>query len=170
MANIILFSHGQLATGLADSCKLIIGENHFKVLNILLDQNIQEIKNNLDVMIQSFDDNQPVIVVTDIPGGSTTQTAIQKISDNKLLYVVTGMNLGLVMGLSFLSLSQDDEDNKNKIINTIDILPSKYHLENGGKDLTLNPNFLNIHLAIIKLKKADIIIDTINIIGKIIKR
>lgn len=63
MANIILFSHGQLATGLADSCKLIIGENHFKVLNILLDQNIQEIKNNLDVMIQSFDDNQPVIVV-----------------------------------------------------------------------------------------------------------
>ena len=114
MANIILFSHGQLATGLADSCKLIIGENHFKVLNILLDQNIQEIKNNLDVMIQSFDDNQPVIVVTDIPGGSTTQTAIQRISDNKLLYVVTGMNLGLVMSLSFLSLSQDDEDNKNK--------------------------------------------------------
>ena len=101
MANIILFSHGQLATGLADSCKLIIGENHFKVLNILLDQNIQEIKNNLDVMIQSFDDNQPVIVVTDIPGGSTTQTAIQRISDNKLLYVVTGMNLGLVMSLSF---------------------------------------------------------------------
>ena len=45
MANIILFSHGQLATGLADSCKLIIGENHFKVLNILLEQNIQEIKN-----------------------------------------------------------------------------------------------------------------------------
>lgn len=120
MANIILFSHGQLATGLADSCKLIIGENHFKVLNILLDQNIQEIKNNLDVMIQSFDDNQPVIVVTDIPGGSTTQTAIQRISDNKLLYVVTGMNLGLVMSLSFLSLSQDDEDNKNKIRDAIE--------------------------------------------------
>ena len=118
MANIILFSHGQLATGLADSCKLIIGENHFKVLNILLDQNIQEIK--LDVMIQSFDDNQPVIVVTDIPGGSTTQTAIQRISDNKLLYVVTGMNLGLVMSLSFLSLSQDDEDNKNKIRDAIE--------------------------------------------------
>ena len=60
-------------------------------------------------------DNQPVIVVTDIPGGSTTQTAIQRISDNKLLYVVTGMNLGLVMSLSFLSLSQDDEDNKIKL-------------------------------------------------------
>ena len=29
MANIILFSHGQLATGLADSCKLIIGEKYF---------------------------------------------------------------------------------------------------------------------------------------------
>ena len=70
--------------------------------------------------MQSFDDNQPVIVVTDIPGGSTTQTAIQRISDNKLLYVVTGMNLGLVMSLSFLSLSQDDEDNKNKIRDAIE--------------------------------------------------
>lgn len=130
MANIILFSHGQLATGLADSCKLIIGENHFKVLNILLDQNIQEIKNNLDVMIQSFDDNQPVIVVTDIPGGSTTQTAIQRISDNKLLYVVTGMNLGLVMSLSFLSLSQDDEDNKNKIRDAIEESQKEIYLVN----------------------------------------
>ena len=130
MANIILFSHGQLATGLADSCKLIIGENHFKVLNILLDQNIQEIKNNLDVMIQSFDDNQPVIVVTDIPGGSTTQTAIQRISDNKLLYVVTGMNLGLVMSLSFLSLSQDDEDNKNKIRDAIEESQKRIYLVN----------------------------------------
>lgn len=48
------------------------------------------------------------------------QTAIQRISDNKLLYVVTGMNLGLVMSLSFLSLSQDDEDNKNKIRDAIE--------------------------------------------------
>ena len=36
MANIILFSHGQLATGLADSCKLIIGENHFKVFKYFI--------------------------------------------------------------------------------------------------------------------------------------
>ena len=59
MANIILFSHGQLATGLADSCKLIIGENHFKVLNILFichkilsDTNIFKIlQKSIDILI-----------------------------------------------------------------------------------------------------------------------
>lgn len=83
MTNIILFSHGQLAVGLADSCKLIIGENRFKVLNILLDQSIEQIEHNLDNVIDGFSKEQPIVIVTDIPGGSTTQTAIKKISQRK---------------------------------------------------------------------------------------
>ena len=77
MTNIILFSHGQLAVGLADSCKLIIGENRFKVLNILLDQSIEQIEHNLDNVIDGFSKEQPIVIVTDIPGGSTTQTGLR---------------------------------------------------------------------------------------------
>lgn len=38
MTNMILFSHGKLANGVADSCQLIIGSHQFKTLNVLLDQ------------------------------------------------------------------------------------------------------------------------------------
>ncbi|HIX81744.1 hypothetical protein B5E92_10630 [Erysipelatoclostridium sp. An15] len=135
MTNIILFSHGQLAVGLADSCKLIIGENRFKVLNILLDQSIEQIEHNLDNVIDGFSKEQPIVIVTDIPGGSTTQTAIKKISQRKNVYVVTGMNLGLVMSLSFLSLSNDDEDNKNKIRGVIEENRNGIYLVNDVMNL-----------------------------------
>lgn len=135
MTNIILFSHGQLAVGLADSCKLIIGENRFKVLNILLDQSIEQIEYNLDNVIDGFSKEQPIVIVTDIPGGSTTQTTIKKISQRKNVYVVTGMNLGLVMSLSFLSLSNDDEDNKNKIRGVIEENRNGIYLVNDVMNL-----------------------------------
>lgn len=77
MTNMILFSHGKLANGVADSCQLIIGNHQFKTLNVLLDQPVQEIEDSLDNLIDSFETQEPIIIVTDIPGGSTTQTAIK---------------------------------------------------------------------------------------------
>lgn len=106
MTNMILFSHGKLANGVADSCQLIIGSHQFKTLNVLLDQPVQEIEDSLDNLIDSFETQEPIIIVTDIPGGSTTQTAIKQIEKRDNIYVVTGMNLGLVMSLSFLNLLQ----------------------------------------------------------------
>ena len=82
MTNMILFSHGKLANGLADSCQLIIGSHQFKTLNVLLDQPVQEIEDSLDNLIDSFETQEPIIIVTDIPGGSTTQTAIKQIEKN----------------------------------------------------------------------------------------
>lgn len=69
MTNMILFSHGKLANGVADSCQLIIGNHQFKTLNVLLDQPVQEIEDSLDNLIDSFETQEPIIIVTDIPGG-----------------------------------------------------------------------------------------------------
>ena len=107
MTNMILFSHGKLANGVADSCQLIIGSHQFKTLNVLLDQPVQEIEDSLDNLIDSFETQEPIIIVTDIPGGRTTQTAIKQIEKRDNIYVVTGMNLGLVMSLSFLNLTSN---------------------------------------------------------------
>lgn len=116
MTNMILFSHGKLANGVADSCQLIIGSHQFKTLNVLLDQPVQEIEDSLDNLIDSFETQEPIIIVTDIPGESTTQTAIKQIEKRDNIYVVTGMNLGLVMSLSFLNLTSNKENN-SRVIN-----------------------------------------------------
>lgn len=115
MTNMILFSHGKLANGVADSCQLIIGSHQFKTLNVLLDQPVQEIEDSLNNLIDSFETQEPIIIVTDIPGGSTTQTAIKQIEKRDNIYVVTGMNLGLVMSLSFLNLTSNKENNRRVI-------------------------------------------------------
>ena len=86
MTNMILFSHGKLANGVADSCQT----------------------------------QEPIIIVTDIPGGSTTQTAIKQIEKRDNIYVVTGMNLGLVMSLSFLNLTSNKENNRRVINEAIE--------------------------------------------------
>lgn len=120
MTNMILFSHGKLANGVADSCQLIIGNHQFKTLNVLLDQPVQEIEDSLDNLIDSFETQGPIIIVTDIPGGSTTQTAIKQIEKRDNIYVVTGMNLGLVMSLSFLNLTSNKENNRRVINEAIE--------------------------------------------------
>ena len=106
MTNMILFSHGKLANGVADSCQLIIGSHQFKTLNVLLDQPVQEIEDSLDNLIDSFE--------------STTQTAIKQIEKRDNIYVVTGMNLGLVMSLSFLNLTSNKENNRRVINEAIE--------------------------------------------------
>jgi len=135
MTNMILFSHGKLANGVADSCQLIIGSHQFKTLNVLLDQPVQEIEDSLDNLIDSFETQEPIIIVTDIPGGSTTQTAIKQIEKRDNIYVVTGMNLGLVMSLSFLNLTSDNEaieETKNGMYLVEDIFNTMDEITDDG--------------------------------------
>lgn len=81
---------------------------------------MQEIEDSLDNLIDSFETQEPIIIVTDIPGGSTTQTAIKQIEKRDNIYVVTGMNLGLVMSLSFLNLTSNKENNRRVINEAIE--------------------------------------------------
>ena len=111
MTNMILFSHGKLANGVADSCQLIIGSHQFKTLNVLLDQPVQEIEDSLDNLIDSFETQEPIIIVTDIPGGSTTQTAIKQIEKRDNIFV---------MSLSFLNLTSNKENNRRVINEAIE--------------------------------------------------
>lgn len=79
MTNMILFSHGKLANGVADSCQLIIGSHQFKTLNVLLDRPVQEIEDSLDNLIDSFETQEPIIIVTDIPGEAQLRLQLSKL-------------------------------------------------------------------------------------------
>lgn len=79
MTNMILFSHGKLANGVADSCQLIIGSHQFKTLNVLLDQPVQEIEDSLDNLIDSFETQEPIIIVIDIPGEAQLRLQLSKL-------------------------------------------------------------------------------------------
>lgn len=57
--------------------------------------------------------------MTDIPGGSTTQAAIKVIEGQKDKYLITGLNLGLLLTLVTLPLTKDRTDNLIKLKNAV---------------------------------------------------
>ena len=61
-----------------------------------------------------------LLLFTDILEEVQHKQLFKEFQITSCFYVYNCMNLGLVMSLSFLSLSQDDEDNKNKIRDAIE--------------------------------------------------
>ncbi len=118
--NIIVLTHGNLATGIIQSAQLILG----KIPNLLsisvdLDGTIEDIVNKIKKAEISFLEERPIIIVTDIPGGSTTQAAIKMAAGQTNKYLITGLNLGLLLALITLELTQNREDNIKKIKKSI---------------------------------------------------
>ena len=118
--NMILLTHGDLATGIIQSAQLILGKipNLFSI-SICLDETVEDIINEIKKIEASFFEEKPIIIVTDIPGGSTTQAAIKVIEGQKDKYLITGLNLGLLLTLVTLPLTKDRNDNLIKLKNAV---------------------------------------------------
>ena len=116
----ILLTHGDLATGIIQSAQLILGKtpNLFSI-SIGLDETVEDIINEIKKIEASFFEEKPIIIVTDIPGGSTTQAAIKVIEGQKDKYLITGLNLGLLLTLVALPLTKDRTDNLIKLKNAV---------------------------------------------------
>lgn len=116
MKNIVLLTHGEFSRGIAQSCRFILGEvQNLEALSITLDESIAQTKKMLYDAIHSFGNDVPTILLTDLPGGSTTQAAIQVMTERSDIYLVSGLNLGLLVSLVMLELTDDREENLKRI-------------------------------------------------------
>lgn len=121
MKNIVILTHGNFSKGIAQSLQFILGDvKHLKTMSIKLEDSMESTINELKLIIESFKNELPTILITDIPGGSTTQAAIKIINDYDNLYVVTGLNLGLLMGLAMLEMTKSKEENCKMIKDIIE--------------------------------------------------
>lgn len=107
MRKIILASHSYLAKGMKYSVEKILGkqENLDFICAYVEDRDLgEEVKKK----IISRDENDEIIFITDILGGSVNNE-ISKFSREKNIYVVTGMNLQLVIEI-LISNSENVEE------------------------------------------------------------
>lgn len=112
MKNIILLTHGDFSKGIAQSCRFILGEvQNMTALSITLNETVEEVKAMVEEARADFGNGAPTILLTDIPGGSTTQAGIRVMAEHQDVYLVTGLNLGLLVSLILLELSDDHEHN-----------------------------------------------------------
>lgn len=111
MNHIILASHSKLATGFKNT--LCFFKPDIEVDVIEQYENDTGIENALEhILIKNKDKN--CIVFTDLYGGSVNQIAFKKLR-NYSFYLITGMNLAVVLEIAFAN----EDVNEEFIINAI---------------------------------------------------
>ena len=106
--NLVLVTHAEFAKGILTSLELILGNPcPTSVVSVTAAETIPTVAAMIKGAIDSMDPNNPTVVLTDIPGGSTTQGAILVSAERPDAYYVAGLNLGLLLEVALLPLDPD---------------------------------------------------------------
>ncbi len=93
---VILASHSQMAKGLKQTVELIMGKQSNLHAIAAYDDEQESLKKQIADQITS-NSNEKYLFLTDIIGGSVNTTIAQMIDDKENMFLVTGMNLPLVL-------------------------------------------------------------------------
>lgn len=106
--NLVLVTHAEFAKGILTSLELILGNPcPTSVVSVTAKETIPTVASMIKGAIDSMDPANPTVVLTDIPGGSTTQGAILVSAERPDAYYVAGLNLGLLLEVALLPLDPD---------------------------------------------------------------
>jgi hypothetical protein len=105
MTKVIIASHHHLATGMKDTIEHLI-PSIGKIDVIAAYINNEPIEDEISKLLESYPVDEKVLIFTDLLGGSVNQTFIRYMSKRNL-FLVTGMNLPIIMTL-LLSIESED--------------------------------------------------------------
>lgn len=105
MTKVIIASHHHLATGMKDTIEYLI-PSIGKIDVIAAYINNEPIEDEISKLLESYSVDEKVLIFTDLLGGSVNQTFIRYMSTRNL-FLVTGMNLPIIMTL-LLSIESED--------------------------------------------------------------
>lgn len=108
MIKLLLASHGDLADGICSSLKIIMGEqSNIKTLCAYMKEDF-DLRKEISIILEDLSDEDKLIVVTDIFGGSVNNEFMNYLN-KKNLYLISGLNLPLVIELVTISDENDIE-------------------------------------------------------------
>ena len=99
MVQIIVASHGPLSVSIVKSASLITGSSgvaDIKTISITMETSAEEARKAVETVLGSFDENDEILALTDIYGGSITRVITEYIGLRKI-DVITGVNLGILL-------------------------------------------------------------------------
>ena len=107
MIGIIIVSHGNLALELKSAMEHILGvQQNIEILSLLPDDDLDKKKDNLEKLINKFDPNKGIIILTDMFGGAPSNLAISFLK-NKKIEIISGANLPMLVKL--IGLRENDD-------------------------------------------------------------
>lgn len=101
MIGILLMSHGRMAEGMLDSCKLFFGDDVEKVraLCLMPSDDPEQFDERIRTAVSEIDDGSGVIAFCDLLGGTPSNRSMYIITENPRFKVITGMNLTMLLEL-----------------------------------------------------------------------
>lgn len=110
MKNLVLVTHADFAKGILTSLNLVLGQvQNVDYVSITAKETISDIASAIEEKIRAFGNEEPTVIITDIAGGSTTQAAMRLLENRRRIYLVTGLNLGLLLEIALLPLGGDPD-------------------------------------------------------------
>lgn len=114
MAKIFLSSHGHMASGMKSSLDILIGNTDIiTAFDAYVDDTILDDK--VDEFYQTVDPNETVLLISDLYGGSVNQV-LTKYCEKQNTYVITGVNLAMLMELVCVNIDELSRDDLKRIV------------------------------------------------------
>lgn len=111
MLGLLVTGHGHFATGLNSSLEFIAGaQPNVALVDFEADHSIEALRENLNKALDSFQEYDGVLILSDLPGGSPFKTAIELKQErqDQPIEVVAGTNLPLLVASAAMSAVFDN--------------------------------------------------------------
>lgn len=160
MKKFLVVGHGNFSKGLKSILELFLGNmKEFTYLCAYTDE-APDLDKGIDEFLESISDEDQGVIFTDIYGGSVNQKVTMKSMNKKNIFVVSGVNVPLILEIVSLSLSGENYSFDNienvikkmrlemkqvELIEGLSVSSSKTSIcnENGQKTVEANtPNLL----------------------------
>ncbi len=110
MIGVVLVTHGKLAQEFRTALEHVVGEQQkFATISIDPSDNIESRRDDIVAAVESVDEGQGVIVVSDMFGGTPSNLAISMM-DRKNLEVIAGANLPMLIKIASVRKDSSLED------------------------------------------------------------
>ena len=97
MIGIVVVSHGLLSEQLVGAASLILGEaKAIKAVTFMARESLEDLRKKTSEATNEFTEDG-CLILTDIMGGSATNVSIEIMKSRKDVYVVTGVNLPMLL-------------------------------------------------------------------------
>ena len=111
MIGLVITGHGLFAEGMHSSAKMIAGENdHIKYVCFEDGMGLEELAEKLNAAYNELSDCDGIVVLSDLPGGSPFNTAVQCSMGHpdKKIVVLSGTNLPMIIAGSTMAGFETD--------------------------------------------------------------
>ncbi|HFU3704930.1 TPA: PTS N-acetylgalactosamine transporter subunit IIA [Streptococcus suis] len=118
MIKVIVVAHGQFASGILTSLKLIAGEvENIEAIDFSEGMSVQELKARIKAAILG---EREVLILTDLLGGTPFKVSVELAAEQKEqnVVVLSGLNLAMILEANFSRLTDDLEQLVGKLITT----------------------------------------------------